>query len=795
MQDMPILKTLYLMAKTLKMKKTALLTMFLFVIFAGLSQGTRTVTISILADEISDETGVLFTQLQSEIKSVVGQDATVVFGEVLRNGFNLQRAQLNYETLINDTTTDIILAFGTLNNLVITNQTIHKKPTILFGAVNGDLVTIDPNKQSSEIDNFTYLITSQSYKKDLQTFKNLYDFKNIGILVEHYLPSVVPLKETFDKELAELGASYKLIPFANIDDIKNNLEGLDAVYLAGGFLLSPSEVKDIADFFIANKLPSFTATNIEDVSSGLLATNQAEGNLNQFFRRLALNVEAIVNGTNPSELSIFIESNDNLTLNYNTAELVGVPIKYSLITTIDFVGEFNNVLSNRTYTLLDVMKETIGNNLSLQSEKRNIALAKQDVKTAKSNYYPDISASATGSYLDPRVAEISGGQNPEYKTNGSIVLNQTIYSEAANANITIQKNLEKAQQEAYNAVELDAIFNASTAYFNTLILKTNVQLQAQNLEVTEKNLQIAEQNYEAGQAAKTDVLRFRSEQAQNTQTLVEAVNQLDQAFYALNQLLNNPIDFEIDVENAELEEGIFENYRYQMMREFIDDPFTRKRFITFLVEEAKNVAPEIRSLDYNLKANERSLKLNSSGRFVPTLGLQGQYNRDFNQWGVGSTPSPVLNDNYNVGLNVSIPIFQQYRQNIDKQTALIQQDQLNINRENTQLGIERNVNDAVLIMINEITNIELSKVSEETAKESLDLTQSSYLNGAVPITQLLDAQRNYFQARLSKANATYNYLLSSMQLERYLGGYFLLHTEAENQAFMQRFNAFMLNRN
>jgi len=111
------------------------------------------------------------------------------------------------------------------------------------------------------------------------------------------------------------------------------------------------------------------------------------------------------------------------------------------------------------------------------------------------------------------------------------------------------------------------------------------------------------------------------------------------------------------------------------------------------------------------------------------------------------------------------------------------------------LNIERNVNDAVLNIINEIANIELSKVSEETAIESLDLTQSSYLNGAVPITQLLDAQRNYLQARLSKANATYNYLLNSMQLERYLGRYFLLYTEAENQEFIQRFGEFMLNRN
>jgi outer membrane protein TolC len=398
-------------------------------------------------------------------------------------------------------------------------------------------------------------------------------------------------------------------------------------------------------------------------------------------------------------------------------------------------------------------------------------------------------------YIDPKLAEISAGLKPEYQTSGDISLTQTIFSEAANANINVQKNLEKAQQKVYDAAELDVILNASIAYFNALILKSNVKIQAQNLNVTKKNLLIAERNYEAGQSGKTDLLRFRSEEAQNSQVLVEAINQLKQSFYALNHLLNNPIDFEIDIEEAELEEGVFKNYNYQQIGDVIDNPSMRKDFIAFLIEEAKINAPEIASLNYNLKATERILRLNSSGRFIPTLGLQGQYYRNFNQWGEGSSPKPALNDNYNIGLNLSIPIFQQNQQNINKQIAIIQKDQLTINLDNLRLNIERNVNEAVLEIINQITNIKLSNVSEETAKESLELTQTAYSSGAVTITQLIDVQRNYLQAKLSSSNATYNYLISSIQLERFIGRYFLLNTDAKNQAFIQRFNEFILSKN
>ena len=111
------------------------------------------------------------------------------------------------------------------------------------------------------------------------------------------------------------------------------------------------------------------------------------------------------------------------------------------------------------------------------------------------------------------------------------------------------------------------------------------------------------------------------------------------------------------------------------------------------------------------------------------------------------------------------------------------------------LNIEKNINDSVLELVNQVSNIELSKVFEETAKEALDLTQTSYANGAVNIVQLLDAQNNYLQAQLASANATYNYLQSSMQLERSLGLFFLLQDETERQAFAQRFFEFLENYN
>ncbi|WP_375236127.1 TolC family protein [Winogradskyella sp.] len=756
----------------------------------------KTFRIGFLLDKNSVEINELLKELSDEISAVVGEDAVLEFPEVskLVNNFDSSTALNNYNVLV-ENNTDIIIAFGVVNNAVISKVGTYQKPTIVFGALSEELLTDE--SLVSNITNYTSIVTSQSYTEDIKLLQKLASPKTIGVVVEKAFMDNLPIASTFNDISKDLNIEIKLIPFDSLSDITSNLDNIDAVYLAGGFYLSDSEMQELANVFIEKRLPSFTSNPVKDVINGILATSHDKSELNQFFRRIALTVESILNGNALATLSTKLEAKGTLTVNYNTAEKIGLPLKYSLIASTSFVGNPKEIVADKTYTLVSVMQEAITENLELQTIDKDISLTKKDLELAKSDYLPNITAGVTGTYVDPQLAEVSNGQSPEITTSGNVTLQQTIFSEAANANISIQKSLTDAQQENYNSEALNTVFNTATAYFTALILKANLSIQNQNLELTKYNLKIATENYEAGQAGKSDVLRFKSEMAQNTQQMVEAINKLEQGYYVLNQLLNNPIDTKIDVEEAELKKGVFSNYNYEQLGQFLDDPTLRFPFIKFLVQEAINNAPELKALDYNVKATERSERLYGAGRFLPTFALQGQYNYEFSRSGTGSSfPSgfPVIPDGYyTVGLNVSLPIFNQNRQNINKQIATLQKEQLEISRDNITLNIEKNINDAVLQLINQISNIQLSKVFEDTAKEALDLTQTSYANGAVNIVQLLDAQNNYLQAQLASANATYNYLQSSMQLERSLGLFFLLQDESERTAFIQRFLEFTQN--
>jgi len=745
--------------------------------------------IGILADRNTGESSAILGRLQDEISAVVGEDALLEFPADLRlfNDFDLNRAQANYERLATGEA-DLILAFGYVSSRMLRQRSAYPVPTILFGTTNVEIAPFDPSRQQSGVANFTYLIDVQSYGEDLETFRELTQFEQVGIAIEARVAETLPVREAFDQIMQ--GKDYRLLPFTGVQDILDNLEGLDALYLAGGQLLPDSEIKALADGLIQRRIPSFTNTTVEDVALGLLATNRNDKIIDQFLRRMALTVEAWISGVSLEEMPVSIDFGRELTINYETARKIGLPINLNLIGRTQFLGSLENPSPGYRYTLLDIIQGGLERNLGLKSREKDVELSQQDFRQAKSDYLPEVSASASAQMVEGDAA--FAPLRPEYRTDGNLALQQTVFSPDANLNIAVQRNLQLAEQSNLDAAQLDAILEASSLYFYALLNKVNVKIQNQNLKLTRENLKIAEQNFEAGQAGKTDVLRFRSQMAQNTLTVVESINALEQSYMDINQFLNNPIGSDIEVIDAVIGEGVFTTYDYRQLADILDNPQYREPFAAFLIGEARVNSPELESLSYAFQAVEKNYKRNALGRILPTVGLQAAYDQNFNQWGQGSTDLDPAGF-YSMGVNIRLPLFNQYKTELNRQSARIQMEQIEIDRQNLELTISRNVNLGVLNLMNQLANIRLSQVAEAAAEESLDLVQTSYREGAVNIIQLIDAQNNYLQAQLANAGATYNFLITAIQLERFIGYNFLLHTEAENLDFRNRFQQFFEN--
>ena len=742
----------------------------------------KTYRIGVLADILNKDFQPQFQQMQQEILAVVGNDASVEFRaeDILINNFDLELAKSQYQTVLKSPV-DIILAFGPVNNEVVNSVKRHTKPTILFGAVNTDVIPIDRSRDVSGVNNFTYIVAPWSYKQDLQDFQSLYSFKRVAV-VGAYGPWDVPVTNaTLQDTFAELGADYKLVQYQSIDQLAAELGDVDAVYLAEGFGIPSAEVKQMADLFIERKLPSFTSSQSEDVVNGWLATNNPNTNFERLFRRIALSIEAVVNGENLSRRPVFMEVVDTLTVNYNTAERVGVPIRFSQIASINLVGNFDELVSDRTYTVEQAVDVALTNNLSLLASGVDVELAEENLASAKTTYYPDFSINASGRKIDPDLAALSGGSNPEQQVSGSANLSQVLYSEDGSAAIGIQKSLLGAERENYNTVVLDTVLTTTRACFNLLRLKNALESQAENLEITRRNLAVAEQNFAAGQAGRADILRFRSELATNLQNVVDAINAYRQGQNSLNAILNEPLSQRIEVADVDLKGGPFEpkEFGYRELSGILDNPAEQELFQSFLLKQAFELSPELEALNHNLAAIERDIKQYGWRRFIPTVSASAQYNRIYDRSGVGvPDPNLALDDDYNVGLVFSIPIFNQNSDNVSRRIAKKQKQQLMLRIASQKQAIENSIRDSVLDLSSRIAAIELSQVSEQAALQSLELTEASYANGAATITELIDSQNNYLQTQLASSNALYNFIDSALGLERAVGTYLFLDSSA-----------------
>ena len=119
------------------MHRIAILLVFILV---GIQSYSQNFKIGILTDKLDGRSTPLLNQLKEEIKAVVGEDATINFSQenVLSNNFNVKYALENYQTLLNNDV-DIIIAFGVVNNSVISKLGTYEKPTIVFGALSEEL--------------------------------------------------------------------------------------------------------------------------------------------------------------------------------------------------------------------------------------------------------------------------------------------------------------------------------------------------------------------------------------------------------------------------------------------------------------------------------------------------------------------------------------------------------------------------------------------------------------------------------------------------------------------------------
>ncbi len=748
----------------------------------------------IIIDNESLDSKLLIENLKKELNAILPGKVQVSDEFVLNSQWSIKKARKNYEDLVKNTDVNIIIAFGILSSSVVIEETRFPKPTMAVGIVEPDVqgLTIQKNNQSN-INNLTYILFNQSLKRDLKIFHDVYPYKNVGLIADKNIMSAIvknpdPIQKLVDKQ----NASFTIIKLENgINEAIERSNEFDAAFIGHVGRFEGDQKEQLIASLAQKKIPSFGAS-LNDINLGALASISPEESLIKIVRRIALNVESLVDGVNFSSLPLNLDFEEKLTINIQAAKKIGYSPKFSILEKADVVNEFSDS-GVITMTLEQVVQETLEKNMELRISQDDVLIAQENLRLSKSGYFPAASVNATQTVIDEDRAENLLGQQAEYTTSGSAKLEQVLYSDSLNTSIDVDKNVLVAKKESYQSLYMDTIYDAVETYFSVLKAKTNAKIQKQDLELTKKHLSIAKQRQSAGHSGASDVYRWQSSTATATSSLFEATNSYKLSKINLNKIMHRPLADKIMVQDESIHGDLFQIYSNLREYEYIDNPATFEKFVDFLVSLTLKNSHEIKEVEANVASFERQYLNYKRKRYFPTAAVTGDTSHVFDRGGEGSDVSLIdVEDNqWSVVLNLSWPIFTGGSTNINKIKTQKEIKRLKKQRDNLIQNLELNVRSAALNIANKHINLRTSKESTLYAQKSLSLVQDSYAKGKVSITELINAQSDALNTRLKALTAAYDYLISVFNLERATGKYRIFSTDQEKFEYTNNMKSYL----
>lgn len=781
---------------------TILLMVFCIVLSASAQKSV--IHVGVILDGPSERNVAMHQEFQKQIAEFFSSEYDVRFTpeNTLEGDWIVAGVKAAADRLLANKDIEFILALGPISSNEIALRQNLPKPAIGAIVVDAALQRFPKKDGASGVKNLNYLDEAYSVTRTIKAFQEVVPFKKLVVFHNPGVLAAIPqLRERAQQEVQALGAQLEFVPVTT--SAAAALQALpadvDAIYISPLLQISAQEFDVLVAGINQRRLPSFSYLGKTEVEKGVLASYAPTDDMTRRARRVASNMQRILRGEEAGSIPVDFSSAPQLIINMATARAIGFYPNWKTLTEAVLLNQ-EEVKTGRTLSLASSAREAVRANLELKVAGKEVESGKQEVKKARANLLPQVEVSATGALIKKETAEASFGQQAERQIDGSLKFSQLLYSESAHANLSIQKHLQAAREDDRRSVELDIALEAATAYLNVLRAQALSRIQRGNLKLTVSNLELARLRESVGASGRSDVYRWESEVATSRKNVIGANAQVEVAKIEMNRVLNRPLEEPFATEETAIDDPILLTGDKKIFA-YLDNPRTFGIFRDFMVQEGVNAAPELRQLDAAIAAQRRAKTATSRAFWMPTVALQAKVSNVFSRRGAGSDgiklpPSipltfPSAQDlNWNVGVQIALPLFTGLHRIAEDQQARVELDRLALEREAAQLAISQRIRSTMHIAGASYAGIEQARAASEAARKNLELVTDAYRSVAVSIITLIDAQNSALISEQAAANAAYDFMLDLMNVERAVGQFHFFRTEPERQAYFNRLEEF-----
>jgi len=399
------------------------------------------------------------------------------------------------------------------------------------------------------------------------------------------------------------------------------------------------------------------------------------------------------------------------------------------------------------FTLEDCLDYAFGNNYNLQSMRLSERSAESAYQQSKMERLPSLSASASESLSD------SKGTDASISGSYGVSASMTLYQGGTITN-TIEQNKLKLEQSALQTSQYENTLTIQIlqAFLTVLGNEETLKYQAAVIRAGEEQLKQGVEQYRLGKILESDYLLLEAQLANDRNSELNTRISRDNGLLSLKSLLSMPVTDSLSIispdTTAILAMSILPSQEEALMR-------------------ASLTLPDLKISQYNIDIANTGLKISKAG-YLPTLSLHGSLgtgHSDFTDYGT------QLSDRFNeqVGLSLSIPIFDNNRTKSKVTQSRIALQQAELDKRQTELDIQQAVITEYQDVKAAYNKYQTTNIRQNAYSKTFDVYRAQFRAGSITAVDLLQQQNNYISAMNDFIQSKYEFILKRKILDVYTG--------------------------
>jgi outer membrane protein len=399
-------------------------------------------------------------------------------------------------------------------------------------------------------------------------------------------------------------------------------------------------------------------------------------------------------------------------------------------------------------SLEDCIEYAIGNNYNRQSVQLDESARKDVYQQSKLERLPNLSANITENLNHTN--NNSATWDGSYNISASMTLFQ-----GGQINSTIKKNQLSYEQAGLKTTQYDntLTLNILQSFLTAIGNEELLNYQQSLLTASEAQVEQGRARLAAGEILESDYLLLVAQLSSDRNNVLETTINRDNSLLSLKNLLSMDL-------GAQLELIYPDTSKIDLLKSLPEE--------NVVLEQAMSNMPDLEISNYNVEIAKTGLKISKSA-YYPTLSLSGSigsgHNKDFAQYGT------QLSDLFNqqVGLKLSIPIFNRGKTKSNVTQSRISLQQAELERKQAELDLQETILGEYRNVVAAISKYESSEIREDAYLKSFESYTLKYNTGVITTVELLQQQNNYISVMNDYIQSKYGFLLKRKMLDVYMG--------------------------